>query len=83
MRHKLKVNSLFNPGLNTWHTRRDKLEHSHLGSSILHGNAIGSEVEVGLSSADISRFSAVQMTINNLKTFITNEIKISFRMFKM
>ena len=45
---------------------RDELKHSHLGSGILHGNAIGTEAEVADTTLDILAFRIIKMAIDDL-----------------
>lgn len=47
--------------------RGNELKHSHLGGGILHGNAIGAELEVSLTTNNVGgRVGVVEVTINDL-----------------
>jgi len=48
------------------HARGDELEHGHLSGGVLHGDAVGSEVEVRLASSNVGFGSVVQMTVDDL-----------------
>lgn len=51
---------------NSGHAGGDELEHRHLRGGVLHGDSVGSKVEVRLASSDISVGSVVQMTVDDL-----------------
>ena len=38
---------------NAWQTTGDKLQHGHLRSGVLHGNTVGAEAEVALTSHNV------------------------------
>ena len=41
----------------------DELEHSHLGSGILHGDAIGAEAEVAHTALDLLGLRVIEMAV--------------------
>ena len=61
--------------LNTGHARGDELEHGHLGGGVLHGDAVGAEVQVGLAATDVGGGWLVQVTVDDLEILLESDQK--------